>query len=113
MAIGPIAFFVLAAPDVVEVPIQIAQNNQVKESVVVQINPGRAGGPSTSANTGLLRHIDECSIAIVMVELVSSESSHVEIFKSVVVVVAHSNAHAVTSSLQACLFCDVLECSVL
>jgi hypothetical protein len=35
MTICPVAFLVLPAPDILEIPIQIAEDNQIKESVPV------------------------------------------------------------------------------
>src|SRR3981081_1336928 len=112
MAICPVAFLTLAAPDIIEIPIQIAWNNQIKESVLVQIHPCRAGGPAASSHARLLGNISECAVAVIVVELVSSICGYVKIFEAVIVVVADGNAHSVTCSLHARLLGHVLECAV-
>ena len=45
MAVGAVAFAVFAAPDVVEVPLHVAEDDEVEEAVVVEIDPGGGGGP--------------------------------------------------------------------
>ena len=111
MAIRAVAFFVFAAPDVVEIPIQIAKDDQIQKPVAIQIDPRRAGGPPASRDAGLLRHVGERAVAVVVVELVAAIGGYIKILESVVVVVADGNAHAVSGSLQAGLLGDVLESS--
>src|SRR5260370_39510876 len=103
MAIGPVAFFVLAAPDVVEIPLDVPQHNEIEKPVSIQIHPRCAGGPSAPANPGFNGHVGKCSIAVVMVQLVSSVRGYVKVFVPVIVVVAHDHTHAVSGSLQTCL----------
>src|ERR1700730_2050945 len=89
MTICPVAFLVLPAPDILEIPIRIAEDNQIQESVPVQIHPCRAGRPAASSHTRLLGYIGECAIAVIVVELVSAVRGHVKIFEAVIVVVAN------------------------
>src|ERR1700730_135908 len=77
MAICPVAFLVLAAPDIIKIPIQIAQDNQIKESVPVQIHPCGAGRPAASPHARLLRNVSECAIAVVVVELIAPVCGYV------------------------------------
>ena len=71
MAIRAISRFVFAAPDIVKVPLQIAQHNQVQQSVALQINPGGAGGPSSSANARFLGYVGKSAVTVIMVEPVA------------------------------------------
>src|SRR5271165_7132133 len=50
MAVCAIAFLVLAAPDIVEIPIQIAEDNEIEEPVPVEIDPRGARGPTGSSD---------------------------------------------------------------
>ena len=71
MAIRAISRFVFAAPDIVKVPLQIAQHNQVQQSVALQINPGGAGGPSAPGGAGFFGYIGKSAVTIIMVEPVA------------------------------------------
>src|SRR6266705_5087568 len=77
MAIFSITLLVLTAPDVVEVPLQVSKNDQIQPAVIVQVHPGCAGGPAVSSDPGVLRHVRECAITIVVVELVASVGGHI------------------------------------
>src|ERR1700741_4519583 len=59
MTVIPIAFFVLAAPHIVPVPLDIPQNDQVKQAIVVQVDPGGGSGPTAACDTCLLGNIGE------------------------------------------------------
>jgi hypothetical protein len=43
MAVRAITLAMLAAPDIREVPLQVAQDNQIQKAIIVQIDPGGAG----------------------------------------------------------------------
>src|SRR5580704_3194333 len=112
MTISPVAFFVFTAPGIVEIPFQIAQNYKVEESVTIQIHPGRAGRPPASPDTSFLGYICEGAITIVAVKFIAAVSRYVEILKTVVIVIANSNAHSIAGSLQASLHGHILKRSV-
>ena len=42
MTVSPEAVTMFTAIDVIEVPVEIAQHNQVKQSVIVEVDPGGA-----------------------------------------------------------------------
>src|SRR5271168_4409822 len=42
MAVSAVSFYMLAAPDIVEIPIHVAQNNQVEKPIVIKVYPGGA-----------------------------------------------------------------------
>src|SRR5260370_39689840 len=80
VAITSISLFPLSTPDVVEVPIQIAKHLEIKQAIAVQINPTRAGRPSTPAHTGLFSHIGKRPPTMVLIELLASTGRYVLIF---------------------------------
>src|SRR5262249_31726700 len=57
VTIGAHALFVLTAPHFIEIPIEVAQDHQVQQSIAIQIDPGRTGGPSSASPPRLLSHI--------------------------------------------------------
>ena len=113
MAIGSIALAAFAAPDIVEVPLEISQHDQVEEAVVIEIYPCRGGGPATACCAGLLADIGKRTVAVVMVEPVSAIGGHVEVLEAVVVVIANRDPHAIACALQAGLDSNVFERAVL
>src|SRR5260370_6437040 len=42
MTVRTKTFFVLAAPDVVEIPLEVAENHQIEQAVIIQVYPGGA-----------------------------------------------------------------------
>src|SRR5439155_21451168 len=46
MTVGAETFLMLAAPDVVEIPLNVAEDHEVEWAVNVQVHPGGAGGPT-------------------------------------------------------------------
>src|SRR5260370_35231328 len=80
-------FHVLAAPDVVEIPLNVAEDHEIEQAVVVQVHPGSTRGPTAAADSGFFRDVGDRAIAIVVIELVAAVGRHVKIFKPVVSVV--------------------------
>src|SRR5579859_1209315 len=99
MAVGAVAFFVLSAPDVVEVPLDITENDEVKEAIVIQIHPGSAGGPAAARDAGLLGHVGKGAVAIVVIELIAAVGGHIQILEAVVVVITYGDSHTITRAL--------------
>ena len=89
-----------AAADVVKIPVEIAQDHEIKITISIKIDPRSAGGPSASPNS------------VVVVELVSAISCHIKILEAVVIVITDGNPHAVSGSLKTGLLRHVLKCSV-
>ncbi len=108
----------LAAPHVFEVPVHVAQHDEVEQAVVVEVDPGRAGGPGVSwrrvaSRAGAHSDIGEGAVAVVVVQVIAAVARDVQVFEAVVVVVADSHAHAVAHALQPGLLGHVLEGAVL
>jgi len=112
MAISSIAFAVLTAPHIIPVPLNVAQNNKIKQSIVIKIDPGCARRPSTAANTSFSGDIGERAISIIVVELVTAICSHVEIFAAIIVVIACGYSHAVACALQTRFLGYIFEASI-
>src|SRR5712692_8123402 len=112
MAVGTVSFFVFSAPDVVKIPFEIPQHDQIKESIAIQINPCSACRPATASDGGFLRHIGESAIAIVVIKLVPAVRSNVQILIAVIVVIPYGYSHAVARSLQTGLLGNVFERAV-
>src|SRR5262249_17760766 len=88
MAVGTVAFFVLAAPDVIEVPFDVAEDDEIEVAIGVEIDPSGAGRPAGAGNASFLRDVGERAVAIVVIELVATVGGDVKILEAVVVVVA-------------------------
>src|ERR1039458_10814920 len=72
----------------------IAGNEKVQPSVAVIVAPCRAVGPIAQSHTGLLGHVRETTVMVVVVEPVLAEVSHEDIRPPIVIEVADSDAKA-------------------
>src|SRR5579863_6955176 len=77
MAIGARTFLMLATPDIVEVPLKIAQDHQVQKSVVVEVHPSRAGRPASTGDASLRGHIGEGAVPIVVIKPIAAVRRYV------------------------------------
>ena len=77
MAVGAKASLAFSAPDIVKVPLQVAQHHQIQKAVVVQIHPRGAGGPAAAGDTSSLRHVGKRAVAVVVVERITPIRGHV------------------------------------
>src|SRR5882757_7212350 len=112
MAISAIAFAVFSAPDVAEVPLEIAQHHHVEEPVVVQIDPGGAGRPSSADDPSFLGHVAERSFTVVVIQLISAVARNIKIVVTVVVVITDGDAHPISGAFETGFFGDVLKRAV-
>src|ERR1700689_377340 len=113
MAIGAEAVFARTpTQDIVKIPLHITRNDQVKPSVVIVVYPGGARHPARAGNTRRRRHICKCTVTIVVVERTAAVSCYIEVFESVVVVVANRNACGIAESRKARVLCDIFEGSI-
>ncbi len=103
---------VLAAPDIVEVPLHVAQHDEIEQAIVIEVHPGCGRRPTAAAGAGALRDIGEGSVSVVVIEMVAAEAGYIEIVVSVIVVVADSYAHVVSDTLKASLLRYILKGSV-
>src|SRR6202035_24408 len=112
IAVRPEARLVGTAPDIAKIPFHVTQDNQIQQSIIVQVHPRRAAGPSATTDTSLLRDVGKRTVAIVVIKPVAAICSHKQIGIAVVVVIAYDHAHAVARSFEPRFFRDVLEASV-
>src|SRR5262249_25657675 len=76
----------------------ILANKQVQPPVVVVIEPGSARAPPRRSHPRFRRNIGKCTIAIVVIQDAARVLRDVEIRKSIAVVIAYSNTHAIRVS---------------
>ena len=82
-------------------------------AVAVVIDPGRARAEFVwSPEAGLLCHISEGAVAIVVEQVILAERSDEDVVVAVVVVVADGNAHAEHFDGETCFARHVGECPV-
>src|SRR5258708_7666194 len=112
MAVCPVSFFVFSAPDVVKVPFEIAQHDQIKESIAIQIHPCGTRRPATASHAGLLRHIGEGAITVVVIQLVPAVRSNIQVLIAVIVVIPDGYSHSLSRSLQSRFFRNVFAAAV-
>src|SRR5439155_827561 len=96
MAVGPQARFLFSTIAVVpEAPIHITGHEEVEVAVIVVIEKPGARTPSASDNSGAFRYVGERAVPIVMVERVPAIACYVDVFKAIIVVVAHRHTHRI------------------
>src|SRR5438874_2064694 len=83
-------------------------------SIPVVIHEGTARSPPLliAPQPGLLRHVGESSVAVVVVQHVLPEVRAKNIVKAVIIVVPHADSARPSERAQPGLFCDVRECPV-
>ena len=95
---------------------QVVHDEQIQQSVVVDVHPRAADGPQRPefriclrGEAGFLGDIGERAVPVVVIERVVINAADEDIFVAVVVVVANGDAGIVTSSREARLRRDVSE----
>ena len=96
MTIRPIAFLPLSAPNIVKIPFQVPEHDQIKQPIIVEINPRGTGRPTCAADACPFGNIGKSTVAIIVIKLVSTIRGNVQIFVAVVIAIANRNSHAVT-----------------
>ena len=88
------------------------QTNKIESAVVVVVEPHGARAPSRRRDSGLLRHIGERAVAVVVIQNASPILRHVDVGEAVAVVIAHRDALAIASGANARLLRDVGKSAV-
>src|SRR5579863_1960264 len=99
-----------------DAPIQISSDEEIEQTVVIVIEKSSRGGPAARGDSGFGANVRKSAVTIIVVENIFSEVGHVYVGESVVVVIAHRNAHSVvriTSVGQAGPYGDVGEAAIL
>ncbi len=94
------------------VEVNESPDEEVEASIVIVVEPNRAGRPPRSGDSCTFGHISEGAVAIITIENAASVLRDVEIGKAVRIVVTHRNAHPVATARDAGRLGDVRKCSV-
>src|ERR1044071_6810381 len=78
-----------------EIPLGIARDEEIKASIAVVIKPPRARAPTDARHTRTPRHILKRSIASIAIEDVRAIRRDIQITESVRVVIASGNTHRI------------------
>ena len=97
---------------IVQMKIHVIRHHQIQKSVAIVVAKRRARAPSSIRNARLFRHIRERSIAIVPVQNISAEASHVNVRPSIIFVIADGSAHRKTRRGNSRFVRHVRKCSV-
>src|SRR5579863_8035173 len=98
--------------------VEVIYNKEIEPSVVVIVDPPCGNGPrlapsgKTAADSRFLGHITEGPVSVVVKELIAIESGHIQIHKSIIVVIARGHAHCVADAGQACFLGNIGKGSV-
>jgi len=102
----------------VDVPGEVVDHEEVEEAVVVDIHPGSGDRPQGTVlgiglvEAGLVCHVLEGAVALVVVEPVAVHAGDEDVLEAVVVVVADGDAVVEAGAGEACAFGDVFEVAV-
>src|SRR6266481_1223520 len=70
MAIRPVALFPFAAPNISKIPLQVAQHDQIEQTVAIQVHPRCTCGPAATAYTGFFRDVLKRAIRLLMIKTI-------------------------------------------
>ena len=96
----------------IDVKVNVAGNKQIEIAVVVIVKKGSASGPARCADTGSLRNVRECPVAVILQQVILAQTGHEQIIKTIVVVVAGRDSHSPANVGEAGLVSDILERAV-
>src|SRR5439155_10872286 len=84
-------------------PLDVIADKQIEFGVVVIIDPSRAGAPVVggTAHACLRGYLAELSVSGIAKQMIASDRGDEHVVQSVVVVIAHRDAHTVTAQVQA------------
>src|SRR5882762_8521172 len=77
----------------VDVEVYVVGNEQIQLTVVIVIHEGRARGPSGVAHTSSPGDIGKGPFAVILKEMVFPQARHIEIIKTIIVVIADGDSH--------------------
>jgi hypothetical protein len=79
-------------------PVEIAGNEEIQFSIVVVVEKSCGNGPTACGNPSLRGHVGKRAIAVVVVQNIFPVIGHVDIRKSVVVIVTDGDTHSVVGA---------------
>ena len=86
-----------------------AADEEIELAIVVVVEPDGATTPAGRRHAGLVRHVGESAIAIVVIENAARVLGHVQVGQAIAVVVAHRHPHPVGAAAHTGLRGDVAE----
>src|SRR4030095_171263 len=96
----------------VEIPIQVAQHQEIEPPIAIIVKPACACGPTGWIDTCLLGDVLKGPIGLVSIESRTAISGDIEIDETIVVEITGSHAHRVSSATDPGFFGGVLKRSV-
>src|ERR1700722_8589218 len=78
-----------------DAPIEIAGKKKIQPAVVIVIEKSRRDRPTAGGNASLGGDVGKSAVAIVVIQNIFSEVSHIDVRKPVIVVIAAGDSHAV------------------
>src|SRR5580698_230570 len=78
-----------------DAPIQIAGNEQIQPAVVIVIEKSRRSRPTAGGDASLRGDIRKSAVAIVVIQNILSEVGHVDVRKTVIVIIPDRDSHSV------------------
>src|ERR1700685_1866269 len=91
------------------IEIHEAADKQIQPPVIVVIEPDSARRPSWSGDPGLLGNVCKGAVPVVVIQNALAVLRHIEIGKTVTVVIANRHSLPITSSRHPSFFGDVAE----
>src|SRR5450755_2316155 len=97
--------------------VQIIYDKKIEQPVVVIVEPAGSHRPRLTGSRGsgdgcFQRHVGECTVAIIMQELIDVYSRNVKIIKTIVVVVSNGNTHGIANPFEPRSFGNIGKCSI-
>src|SRR5580692_2068627 len=76
-------------------PIDVVGHDEIQPAIVVVIKPCGARGPASRIfHTRSHAHVTKSTVSVVVVEDASAVTEHEQVGESIVVIIAHGDAHA-------------------
>ena len=89
-----------------------AADEQIELANIVVIEPDGGCGKAWSFQSRLLRHVSECSVAIVLVQNAFTVGGDKDIGPAIIIVITHRDAHAERASFNTSGCGDVGKCAI-
>src|SRR5947208_4722081 len=84
----------------IEVPFNITRHEKIEPAITIVINPAGAGGPAAATYRCFCRDVSEGSVAVVVIQIITTVAGDIKISMTVVVIVGRGDSHAVAAAFQ-------------
>src|SRR5215831_19815919 len=89
--------------------VKVVRDKKVETTVAIIVDPCRACAPARIIHTGLVGHIGEGSVSVIVIQHVATEICDIKILKTIVVIVSNCDSHSVSDMSDARLLGHVNE----